>query len=299
MERSGLSVIIPMLDSEQYIEQCIASVLRQGDIVKEVNCVDNGSKDRTKEIVLRMRESDTRIKYYACETRGVSAARNYGLERAEGEYVLFVDSDDYLQGKKLSKLYDKAVKTDADILVFGGTSTQPLKTPHWVKKVLSPRNNMCEMAAGENIFEERGVLPATWNKLYKTELIKGLRFSEQLRIAEDKLFQFFAFSCAKKVVFVKKRIYVYRMHADSVMNCVDNVEKEKQHKLAMQLARNWWNNDRPRQSMEENLENFTKSFVSKNNQSRGILKLRFYIKEYGLRSFTELMLGRILYKNKL
>lgn len=296
MERSGISVIIPMLNSEKYIEQCILSILRQGDMVKEIICVDNGSKDRTGEMVLRMQKTDNRIRFISCDKKGVSAARNCGLEHVDGRYVMFVDSDDYLQGKKLPKLYKKAVKCDADILVFGGTSTQPLKTPHWVRRVLSPRKQLCLVSEYPNIFEERGVVPATWNKLYKAELLKDLRFPEQLRIAEDKLFQFFAFTTAERILFLRERIYVYRIHQNSVMNHIEAGEKEAQHGLAVQLAEEWVHSNRPKQSMIRGLENFKRTFIPKTNSSKGILKVKFYVREYGFRSSLELILGQIIYK---
>lgn len=296
MEKNGISVIVPMLNAEQYIEKCITSILCQGKVVKEVICVDNGSEDKSKELVLRMKEADGRIKLFVCEQKGVSVARNMGMKQANGKYIMFVDSDDYLKGKKLNRLYKKAETKDADILVFGGTSTEPLKTPHWARRVLSPRNHVCTMAVCENIFKERGVLPATWNKLYNSVLLKELKFSEQLRIAEDKLFQFCSFSCAKRVVFVNERIYVYRVNADSVMSLVDEKDKEEQHALAMKLAEEWVRERMPDSAGEDSLEKFKDTFKPEPVMKGRIQRSMFYIRNYGFRSFVEFIIGQLLHK---
>lgn len=296
MEKNGISVVVPMLNSERYIEKCVMSILAQGSVVKEVICVDNGSEDSTKDIVARMQKSDRRIKIFLCKQKGVSAARNFGMQQVSGKYILFVDSDDYLKNKKLHKLYKKAVKADADILVFGGTSTEPLKAPHWVRRVLSPQKRICRMEECDNIFALRGVLPATWNKLYRAEVLEGLAFSEQLRIAEDKLFQFCAFMCAEQVVFVKDRIYVYRVNADSVMSRADKREKEEQHILAMQLAEHWLDERNPDPEMLNCLKNFRETFSEQEVVQGRFRKYMFYIRNYGFRSFVEFGLGQIFHK---
>lgn len=296
MEKNGISVVVPMLNSERYIEKCVMSILAQGSVVKEVICVDNGSEDNTKDIVTRMQKSDGRIKFFRCKQKGVSAARNFGLQHAGGKYILFVDSDDYLKSKKLQKLYKKALKADADILVFGGTSTEPLKTPHWVRRVLSPQKCICRMKECDNIFALRGVLPATWNKIYKAEVLEGLAFSEQLRIAEDKLFQFCAFICAEKILFVKDRVYVYRINPDSVMNRAEQREKEEQHILAMHLAEDWLNKRNPDSERLNNLKNFKETFSEQEVVQGRFRRYMFYIRNYGFRSFTEFALGQVFHK---
>lgn len=296
MEQNGISVIIPMLNSEKYVEACVKSILRQGNVVKEIICVDNGSEDKTKSIIKELKEQDARIELLHCEQKGVSAARNLGIQHANGKYVMFVDSDDYLQKKKLLRLYNRAVKADADILIFGGTSTKPLKTPHWVRRVLSPKNEEVILSKCDNIYNKRGVVPATWNKLYKNSVIKELRFSTRLRVAEDKLFQFCAFTCAEKVKFVRTRIYVYRINDGSVMNRVNVKDKEEQHILAMEQASDWLRENNMLQEKAVELEAWKKTFYPEESTGNGLQKAGFYIRNYGMRSFAELIVGQLLYK---
>ena len=90
-----ISIIVPVYNREKYIEKCLRSLIVQSYEKIEIIVVDNNSKDDSVAIIKKLSKEDTRIKLYGCKKQGVSAARNYGLAKATGDYVTFVDSDDY------------------------------------------------------------------------------------------------------------------------------------------------------------------------------------------------------------
>ena len=97
MKNHYISVIIPVYNLENYIENCLNSIVNQTYNELEILCVDDGSSDRSAEIIRSFCEKDARVKYFYQENDGVSAARNSGLEKAAGEYIMFVDSDDFIE----------------------------------------------------------------------------------------------------------------------------------------------------------------------------------------------------------
>lgn len=234
---TGISVIIPVYNAEKYIARCLESVIKQGPVVSEIICVDDGSKDSSCEIIEAYREKDARILLVRAEHGGVSRARNTGKRMAKGNYVMFVDADDFLLTKKLQVLYNKTSACNADILVFGGKAQDIWHAPEWVQWATNTRNRTYSAGDERNIFLERGVLPVTWNKLYRRELLETLDFPEFLAIAEDNVFQFWAFLAAKKVVFSSKKVYVYCTNASSATESVNDAAKREQHALAVQSVK--------------------------------------------------------------
>ena len=114
-----VSVIIPVYNVEKTLPRCIDSVIGQSLKDIEIILVDDGSPDKSPEICDEYRCKDSRIKVFHKPNEGLGYTRNYGIERAQGEYVAFVDSDDYIASDMLDKLYNTAIKEDADV-VYGG-----------------------------------------------------------------------------------------------------------------------------------------------------------------------------------
>ena len=112
-----ISVIVPVYNVEQYLRQCIDSILNQTYQEIEVLLINDGSTDASDEICREYAERDSRIRYFVKENGGLSDARNYALDRAEGEYVTFVDSDDFLMEQALEKLYATSLLGESDLVV--------------------------------------------------------------------------------------------------------------------------------------------------------------------------------------
>ena len=289
----GISVIIPVYNAERYLHECINSILKQGNIVKEIICVDDGSTDNSLNILKEYQKKNKQIRIIKNKHCGVSRARNDGLRNVHSEYVMFVDADDYLLNRRLLGLYLYARKRDADILVFGGRTQDKYHTPNWVRKALSPTNKVYKNER-KDIFKERGVLPFTFNKLYKLSLLKEIWFPEEIYIAEDNVFQFFAFMQAAKIIFVSKRMYVYRIHTNSVMAKAEEIEKEEQHRCAISYVA-----DRVKENFmyKDAFTIWSDTFKNKHDsrQHKGVFrKFGSYAGEYGLRAAVEHGIGKYI-----
>ena len=112
-----ISVIVPVYNVEQYLRQCLDSILNQTYQEIEVLLINDGSTDASDEICREYAERDNRIRYFVKENGGLSDARNYALDRATGEYVTFVDSDDFLMEQALEKLYATSLLGESDLVV--------------------------------------------------------------------------------------------------------------------------------------------------------------------------------------
>lgn len=115
--RPSITIIVPVYNVEQYLRQCMDSILNQTYQEIEVLLVNDGSTDASDEICREYAERDNRIRYFVKENGGLSDARNYALDRATGEYVTFVDSDDFLMEQALEKLYATSLLGESDLVV--------------------------------------------------------------------------------------------------------------------------------------------------------------------------------------
>lgn len=170
-KKIDLSVIIPVYQSEQYIAECLQSILCQKKINIEVLCMDDGSTDQSSHIIQNIAKSEKRVQWIPLEHQGVSHTRNEGLKRAKGEYVFFLDADDKVDGKTLAKALQKAQKHQVSVYVFGAKTSDPYHTPFWIQKAFSTCNKRYEKFEPEIFIEERGIRPSASNKLYKRELL--------------------------------------------------------------------------------------------------------------------------------
>ena len=110
-----ISIIVPVYNVEQYLEKCVCSIINQTYKNLEIILVDDGATDSSGNMCDELAKSDNRIKVYHKENGGLSDARNYGVERATGEYIGFVDSDDYIDSEMYEKLYEAIKKEDVDV----------------------------------------------------------------------------------------------------------------------------------------------------------------------------------------
>lgn len=200
-----ISIIIPVYNVEEYLEQTIESILNQTLKDFELILIDDGSTDSSQDILKRYSDEYDKIKVIYQKNSGPSRARNRGIEAASGEYITFADSDDILPYNSLELRYNAAIEHNADLVIgatykFNSKRKWPLKT-HFVgegKKDI--RNN-------KEILWTVG----PWNKIYKAEVIKDLKFPEGLKYAEDQVFVIQAYLNAKNIYAIDDVIYYYRM----------------------------------------------------------------------------------------
>lgn len=196
-----ISVIVPVYNGEHFIKNCIRSISSQLYSNIEILVINDGSTDNTSKKVLSLIEKDNRIKLYEQENLGVSAARNKGLSLAEGEYVIFVDSDDELLPNALEDLLSSAVSNDADI-VCGNYYNDSFK-----KKEAVYKNEEALILC----LEDKPEIYSSCAKLYRKEFIGEVRFVDGRKIHEDSFFVFQL--CVKKPVFAVEKKEVYKCNA--------------------------------------------------------------------------------------
>ncbi len=206
MREKGVSVIIPCYNSEKTIFKCIKSVLGN-DYCCEIIVVDDGSTDKSAKIIKALVEENKLIKYYYKKNGGVSSARNYGLEKATGEYVLFVDSDDYIEKKSIDTSYEFTKKNNLDICNFLMEEVNFLRANEEKDKKIE-KNEIYRFDNISDAFFKTSVY-SSCAKIFRRKIIMDnkIRFLENLTYSEDYIFVLNICKHIKSIGFCKKAIY--------------------------------------------------------------------------------------------
>ena len=203
-----VSIIMPIYNVEEYLDRSIGSLLNQTLKDIEIILIDDGSTDKSLEIVKHYAESNSdRIKYISVENGGAAKARNLGLSIAEGEYIGFVDSDDFVDATMFEKMYNLAKSDDAEIVTCGYNRID--------YNDIQQRDIKSIACFGKNVFQAPELIsnnvPYIWNKIFKHSLITetGIHFEENLRIFEDLVFTYKLFLNANRISRVCEPLYNY------------------------------------------------------------------------------------------
>lgn len=246
MRPPKFSIVIPVYNVENYLSQCLDSVVRQTLLDIEIICVNDGTKDRSRSVLEEYKNIDNRIQIIDKENGGLSSARNAGLEVATGEYILFLDSDDYLEEKTCERLYYETLENQPDIIVFGAHIFPYYPWPdEWLIRNLSPRTVAYQNHGVYALLNENGAYPFVWRNCFnRTFLSKNnLTFDETVRFGEDIIFQFMSFPQTEKIIFISDKLYHYRWsRTGSLMaNASKDVYKKYlQHINAMRIIAQKW-----------------------------------------------------------
>ncbi len=215
-----LSIIITVYNREKYIARCIESVLNQNLDDYEVIIINDGSTDNSHNIIKQYADKyKDRIKYIKKENGGVSSARNEGIKQANGEYITYIDSDDYAEQNCYKEIYELAKKNNYDIVMYDA------------KKVFADRTEYMEALEGiyqGKITKKEYILsmPCPWNKLIKKEIIQKADFCFPEKILyEDYAMIPTLVNVANNIFYYKKQVINYYMSEESIMR--DNGFKEK------------------------------------------------------------------------
>lgn len=213
-EQKKVSIIVPVYKVEQYLEECIISLINQTYSNLQIFLIDDASPDRCPQICDIYANNDSRILVIHKENGGAASARNCALDCITGEYIAFVDSDDYVEPNYIELLVDRLEKNDADISVC---SFEHLYRNGAIIK--GYQGTMLVMSQIE--FLKRFLTDWTcgllWNKLFKRELLEDIRFPEGHRI-DDEFFTYRLVMNAKKIILFDDILYKYRIRSSSVMN---------------------------------------------------------------------------------
>jgi len=213
-----LSVIIPAYNVEKYIEQCINSVLNQYLKNIEIIVIDDGSKDKTSDICLKISENNKNIIYKKVQNGGCSVARNLGISMAKGKYIAFLDSDDWVDSDMYINMIEEAEKNQADIVICGFKKLDENKNLLSTVKI-PKRNNKNEYI---DCTTEWFASPC--NKIYKRDLLEknNIRFLLNIYTGEDMFFNFISFFYSKNIISLDEPYYNYFMNQNSVSNNYKN-----------------------------------------------------------------------------
>lgn len=212
MENSPkVSVVIPIYNAAEFLEECLDSVLQQSLTDIEVICVDDGSPDNSLEILKKYEKQDARLRIISQPNQGAGAARNNGMANAKGEYLCFLDSDDFFDKDMLKEAYETAHACRADVCVYDADlfnhTTKEFKPCTWAfrrqyfpaKQPFSP----LQKDVKDNIFRMFNGWP--WDKLFRREFVQKIDLQYQnLRTTNDMFFVFIGLARAKRIVTVDK-----------------------------------------------------------------------------------------------
>lgn len=207
-----VSVIVPVYNVEKFIDKCLNSLVNQTLKEIEIIVVNDGTKDNSQKIIDKyVKKYPDKIKSYIKENGGQGSARNYGLKKATGEYIGYVDSDDFVEKDMYKKLYDKAKENNYDIVVCGNYNVSEDYQNKNIDAFINNYNTDLE-----NIFFGK---MAVWNKIYKRDiLIKNkLEFKEKVWY-EDLAFTLKAIMNSNTFAFIDEPLYDYLIREGSTMN---------------------------------------------------------------------------------
>ncbi len=213
-----ISVIIPVYNTEKFLRECLDSVLAQTFTDFEVLVINDGSTDRSGEICDEYSAKDARMKVFHKENGGASSARNLGIERAKGEWICFIDSDDWVREKYLGGFMSQISNTQIDLIVQGFVK----KFSDGRAKKVDAGEGLIKLSGLYLLFEQKKIhnFGFTVSKFYKKELIRcnKISFPEDFTIAEDFAFFLKYLSKSENVYFQKEHNYFYRQIEGSLSN---------------------------------------------------------------------------------
>lgn len=237
-----VSIIVPVYRVEGYLDRCIRSLLKQTLVEIEIICICE-IEDPSYRKLIAYRMADARVRIIEKKNTSAAAARNAGIRAAKGEYVAFVDADDWIEQHTLEFLYDTASKHSAQITVYGlWPSREPGRDGRWVFRYTPNRNVIYRDHGMEALFYEIGSRPCAANKFYNRDFLldNGLSFKESLDIGEDQFLQFEAFEQAETICFIKERLYHYEIGrpASAMNRCKkqQNLQEKNFHLLQRILS---------------------------------------------------------------
>ena len=222
-----LSIVIPVYNVENYIPQCLESILSQSFKDLEIICVNDGSTDNSLSVLQDYKAKYGRIIIIDKKNEGSGIARNAGLSIAKGEYVYYVDGDDWIEDNALEKIIVKADKLNTDILIFGGLSYYEGKGKNGGYSANKlPKKYLDKVFSAKEIKKDIFKFPSTaWTKLYKRDfLVKNNIKFQDIKAGQDQLPFFHSMIKAERIALLPENIYCYRKNRKGA---VTSVKKKK------------------------------------------------------------------------
>jgi len=212
-----VSIIVPVYNVEEYLETCLDSLVNQTLKDIEIIVVNDGTKDNSQKIIDKyIKKYPKLVKGYIKENGGLSSARNYGLKYAKGEYIAFVDSDDWVELDMYEKMYNKAITKNFDMVVCDLKYIYP-------NKEMNAKSNISHDITDKSMIKKTmlNIYPSAWNKIFKKELFKSkVKFKEKVWF-EDVEFLYRLYPYINSIGVVKEPFYNYLQREGAITSTFD------------------------------------------------------------------------------
>jgi len=245
-----ISIIIPVYNVQEYLSACLHSALKQTLFDIEIICVNDGSQDDSSKILEDFSKTDYRISIVNKENGGLSSARNAGMKHANGQLIMFLDSDDMFDEKACERVWREYQNGGFDIITFS-TSIIPEfpRASEWYYHNLSIQTQQFEEFRPSILFQKNGSIPFVWRQAYKRELLlkNDLFFDESVGFGEDTVFQAEVFPHAEKFSYICDHLYFYRWYRiGSLMEKYKTNLKDKfdRHLYIVKKILEYWDKER-------------------------------------------------------
>ena len=228
-----ISVIVPVYNVEEFVKKCLDSLVRQSYKNLEIIVIDDGSTDGSGKICDEFAKKEKNIKVFHKKNGGLSDARNFGIKKASGEIIAFVDSDDFVDEEYIGVMYGKMTRKDVDVVVCGYNFVKPKKD------VLSGKN-----AAIKLLTKHENIDIVAWNKLYRKSLFADNEiWFPKGKKHEDTLTTYKVLSKARKVVYLDEILYFYNERPGSITKTEKIEERLTMRELAAEEAVSYFKKD--------------------------------------------------------
>lgn len=213
--KPSISIILPVHNTSHYLEECLNSILNQSFKDYELICIDDGSSDNSYEILKKYEKIITNCKVIQQKNQGVATARNVGLKNVTGDYIVFIDSDDYIKPNYLERLYNESCNSNSDVVIcnfYRYFESSNLKLPVIVKKSSGVYSNHDIL---KSLIPDNLIHSYLWNKLWKKELFDNLEFPN-IKYEDISIMCYLLYK-AKKVSIINDALYYYRIRKTSIV----------------------------------------------------------------------------------
>ncbi len=219
METILVSVIVPVYNVCDYLKNCLESIIKQTYNDLEIIIIDDGSTDTSGEICDEYQKKDKRIQVIHTDNRGLSIARNTGIEISQGKYICFVDSDDFISKYYVEEMLKVAIKTDSDIVICEWNKYR--QNSYVCDEVHEISDDDIEYLSEKYLYDQEFIINKTmklsyaWNKMIKREVISDIRFPEG-RYYEDAAVYYMLLDKSSRTAMISSKLYYYRVDNNSI-----------------------------------------------------------------------------------
>lgn len=241
---SQISIIVPIYNVERHLSYCLDSLRAQTFDDIEIICINDGSTDRSALIAKEHAKLDKRLRVIDKPNGGLSSARNAGIDTAQGAYIMFVDSDDFLEKNACETIFNAFQINNADVVTFGANCIPKANCNPWLYQILSPRDAVYNSFNKDLLFSESSH-PFVWRTAVRKSLLENynIRFDENVLFGEDQVFHFELYPLAGTTVLLSNKLYNYRIsRKNSLMSTFSKSTKARipEHMRIVQAILSHW-----------------------------------------------------------